>query len=98
MGCNQTEQFDVKIFNEELILDLIKNNLGFILLGSHVGGFDVLQYLTPRYGHQAKIMMDVSHFLRQGGLEMRLKKIQGNWIQPKPCKITRNIESKPGAV
>jgi predicted LPLAT superfamily acyltransferase len=38
-----------------------KNNLGFILLGSHVGGFDVLQYLTPRYGHQAKIMMDVSH-------------------------------------
>jgi hypothetical protein len=25
---NQTEQFDVKIFNEELILDLIKNNLG----------------------------------------------------------------------
>jgi hypothetical protein len=29
---NQTEQFDVKIFNEELILDLIKNNLGFILL------------------------------------------------------------------
>jgi predicted LPLAT superfamily acyltransferase len=58
---NQTEQFDVKIFNEELILDLIKNNLGFILLGSHVGGFDVLQYLTPRYGHQAKIMMDVSH-------------------------------------
>jgi hypothetical protein len=36
--------------------------LGFILLGSHVGGFDVLQYLTPR---------------------------------SKPCKITRNIESKP---
>lgn len=57
---NQTEQFDVKIFNEELVSNLTKNNLGFILLGSHVGGFDVLQYLTPKCG-QAKIMMDISH-------------------------------------
>ncbi len=40
--------------------ELVKNNSGFILLGSHVGGFDILQHLTPKYG-QAKIMMDVSH-------------------------------------
>ena len=56
----RTSQFDIKIFNEGLVSELIKNDLGFILLGSHVGGFDILQYLTPKYG-QAKIMMDVSH-------------------------------------
>jgi predicted LPLAT superfamily acyltransferase len=56
----RTDQFDIKIFNEGLVSELVKNDLGFILLGSHVGGFDILQYLTPKYG-QAKIMMDVSH-------------------------------------
>jgi len=56
----RTEQFDIKIFNENLVSELVKNNSGFILLGSHVGGFDILQHLTPKYG-QAKIMMDVSH-------------------------------------
>ncbi|MBT6914413.1 MAG: hypothetical protein HOA38_03095 [Candidatus Marinimicrobia bacterium] len=56
----RTNQFDIKIFNENLVSKLVKNNSGFILLGSHVGGFDILQYLTPKYG-QAKIMMDVSH-------------------------------------
>jgi len=56
----RTDQFDIKIFNENLVSELVKNNSGFILLGSHVGGFDILQHLTPKYG-QAKIMMDVSH-------------------------------------
>jgi predicted LPLAT superfamily acyltransferase len=56
----RTSQFDIKIFNENLVAELVKNNSGFILLGSHTGGFDILQYLTPKYG-QAKIMMDVSH-------------------------------------
>ncbi|MEO2116051.1 MAG: hypothetical protein ABGW72_00165 [bacterium] len=57
---DRTDQFDIKIFNENLVSELVKNNSGFILLGSHVGGFDILQHLTPKYG-QAKIMMDVSH-------------------------------------
>lgn len=57
---NQTDRFDIKIFNESLVSELVKNNSGFILLGSHVGGFDILQHLTPKYG-QAKIMMDISH-------------------------------------
>ena len=56
----RTSQFDIKIFNEELVSELVKNDSGFILLGSHVGGFDILQYLTPKHG-QAKIMMDISH-------------------------------------
>jgi len=56
----RTSQFDIQIFNESIVSKLVENNSGFILLGSHVGGFDVLQYLTPKYG-QAKIMMDMSH-------------------------------------
>ncbi|WP_428088036.1 hypothetical protein [Candidatus Thioglobus sp.] len=56
----KTDQFDIKIFNESLVSNLVKNNSSFILLGSHIGGFDILQYLTPKYG-QAKIMMDLSH-------------------------------------
>jgi predicted LPLAT superfamily acyltransferase len=56
----RTEQFNIKIYNENLVANYSRENLGFILLGSHVGGFDVLQYLTSKYG-QAKIMMDVSH-------------------------------------
>jgi len=56
----KTTQFDIKIINESLVSKLVKNNEGFILLGSHTGGFDILQYLTPTYG-QAKIMMDIGH-------------------------------------
>jgi len=57
---NQTEQFNIKVVNEDIVSKLTKDNSGFILLGSHIGGFDILQYLTPKYG-QAKIMMDISH-------------------------------------
>ncbi|SHN91676.1 Lysophospholipid acyltransferase [Bathymodiolus heckerae thiotrophic gill symbiont] len=56
----KTEQFNIKIYNEKLVADYSRENLGFILLGSHVGGFDILQHLTLKYG-QAKIVMDVSH-------------------------------------
>lgn len=56
----RTEQFNIKIYNEKLVADYCRENLGFILLGSHVGGFDILQHLTLKYG-QAKIVMDVSH-------------------------------------
>ncbi|SMN12207.1 Lysophospholipid acyltransferase [uncultured Candidatus Thioglobus sp.] len=57
---DKTEKFDIKVVNEALVSKLSQDNSGFILFGSHLGGFDVLQYLKSKYG-QASVVMDVAH-------------------------------------
>ncbi|SMM98417.1 Lysophospholipid acyltransferase [uncultured Candidatus Thioglobus sp.] len=57
---DRTEKFDIKVVNEALVSKLSQDNSGFILFGSHLGGFDILQSLKSKYG-QASVVMDITH-------------------------------------
>lgn len=58
----QLERFEIQIFNDQLILKQIASGQGCILLGSHLGSFEVLRALgiTLR-GLPIKILMNTQH-------------------------------------
>ncbi len=45
----RTQSFDVSLHGEEILDDLIKKNKGIILLGSHLGNFDLLRIFSKKY-------------------------------------------------
>lgn len=58
------EQLDIRIHSAELVLDLAAARKGAILLGSHVGSFEVLRSLAINRKHlPLKILMDAGHNL-----------------------------------
>ena len=44
----KTQEFDIKLHNEHLITDLVKQGKGAVLLGSHLGNFDALRALANK--------------------------------------------------
>ena len=42
------EQFDIKLHNEAIIMDMINQGQGVVLLGSHLGNFDALRALANK--------------------------------------------------
>ncbi len=46
---NKTQSFDVTLHGEEILDKLIKKNKGIILLGSHLGNFDLLRIFSKKY-------------------------------------------------
>jgi len=58
----QNDKFEVVINNSNLIDKIIENRSGCILLGSHIGSFDVLQYLSTVYNYEPiNFMMNKHH-------------------------------------
>ena len=45
---NKIEQFDIDIVNHEILENIIKTGKGCILMGSHLGSFEVLRYLAEK--------------------------------------------------
>ncbi len=45
----KTHAFDVQLHGEHILDDLIKKNKGIILLGSHLGNFDLLRIFSSKY-------------------------------------------------
>jgi len=45
----KTEAFSVKLHGEKILDDLIKQNKGIVLLGSHLGNFDLLRVFSSKY-------------------------------------------------
>lgn len=55
-------KFDIRVFNRELISDSLKNKRGCILLGTHLGSFEVLRSLLIKRGEfPLKILMNYDH-------------------------------------
>ena len=55
-------RFDIKFFQSELLQQQMKNGQGCILLGSHLGSFEVLRALgVTRAEYPLKVLMDVVH-------------------------------------
>jgi len=47
----KTQAFDVKLHGDEILDDLIHKNKGIILLGSHLGNFDLLRIFSKKYSN-----------------------------------------------
>ncbi|MFK5984654.1 MAG: lipid A biosynthesis acyltransferase [Pseudomonadota bacterium] len=45
----KTQSFDVRLHGDEILEQLIKKNKGIILLGSHLGNFDLLRIFSSKY-------------------------------------------------
>jgi len=45
----KTQKFEIKLHNEHLMTDLIKQGKGAVLLGSHLGNFDALRALANQH-------------------------------------------------
>jgi predicted LPLAT superfamily acyltransferase len=55
-------QFDIRVYNRELISENLKNKRGCILLGTHLGSFEVLRSLLIKRGEfPLKILMNYDH-------------------------------------
>lgn len=58
----QTQYFDVQIFHGELLAKRVAAGEGCILLGSHLGSFEVLRVLAVRdMQYPVRVLMDVAH-------------------------------------
>src|SRR5689334_844547 len=56
------DRFDIKFHHRELLHRLVENGQGCILLGSHLGSFEVLRALgVTRAEYPLKVLMDVVH-------------------------------------
>lgn len=59
---DQTEKFEIKISKKNLLDELVKKNSGCILLGSHIGSFEVLRSLAiSQMDLPVKILMHQEH-------------------------------------
>jgi predicted LPLAT superfamily acyltransferase len=60
--AGQFERFDIRLHNGQLVLDQVGSGQGCILLGSHLGSFEVLRALGVTQGHfPLKILMNIDH-------------------------------------
>ena len=60
--AGQFERFDICIHNGQLVLDQVGSGQGCILLGSHLGSFEVLRALGVTHRHfPLKILMNIDH-------------------------------------
>ena len=60
--AGQFQRFDIKLHNHELVLDYFKKGEGCILLGSHLGSFEVMRSLGIKDKKlPIKIIMDRQH-------------------------------------
>ncbi|MFO1429421.1 MAG: lipid A biosynthesis acyltransferase [Candidatus Competibacteraceae bacterium] len=60
--AGQTERFDIRIHGGQLIFDQIASGGGCILLGSHLGSFEVLRVLGVTLCHfPLKVLMNIDH-------------------------------------
>lgn len=58
----QSDRFDVRVHGGELILEQAASHRGCILLGAHLGSFEVLRVMgTDGPGLRLKVLMDVEH-------------------------------------
>lgn len=56
------DRFDVRVFNDQLILDQAASGQGCILLGAHLGSFEALRALGVTVKHfPIKILMNTAH-------------------------------------
>lgn len=55
------EKLDIRFPNKELPLSFSKQGKGFLLLGSHIGSFEVLRGVASKFPVPIKIMMDAKH-------------------------------------
>ena len=59
---DQFNRFDIRVFNRELIPECLANKRGCILLGTHLGSFEVLRSLVIKRGEfPLKILMNYDH-------------------------------------
>jgi predicted LPLAT superfamily acyltransferase len=55
----KTDQFSLEVEGRELVMDRLKENKGCILMGSHLGSFEVLRCLADSVDHLSlKMLMD----------------------------------------
>lgn len=60
--AGQLDHFDIRLHNPHIILNQARTGQGCILLGSHLGSFEVLRVLGVMYGHlPLKVLMNVEH-------------------------------------
>ena len=60
--AGQTERFDIQIHGGQLILDQVASGRGCILLGSHLGNFEVLRVMGVTQRHlPLKVLMNIDH-------------------------------------
>ncbi len=58
----QFHRFDIKIHNQDVVMERVNNGQGCILLGSHLGSFEVLRSLGMEQSElKLKIIMDKVH-------------------------------------
>ena len=59
---NQHDQFDIRISNEQLLFDILKSGRGCVLLGAHLGSFEVLRTLAlSKFQLPLKVLMYKQH-------------------------------------
>lgn len=60
--AGQTERFDLQVHNGQLVLDQLASGRGCILLGSHLGSFEVLRALGVTLRQlPIKVLMNIDH-------------------------------------
>lgn len=59
--AGQFEHFDIQIHHGQLILDQVESGRGCVLLGSHLGSFEVLRALGVHRRFPLKVLMNVDH-------------------------------------
>ncbi len=57
----RVEQLDLQFPNKQLAVSYSSNGRGFVLLGSHIGSFEVLRGVAEKFPVPVKIMMDEEH-------------------------------------
>lgn len=58
---DQHERFEMQIYNAELLFDYVETGQGGILLGSHLGSFEVLRSLAVKQQLPLKVLMYHDH-------------------------------------
>lgn len=60
--AGQFDRFDVRIHNGELLLEQVRSGQGALLLGSHLGSFEILRVLGVSESHfPLKVLMNIEH-------------------------------------
>jgi predicted LPLAT superfamily acyltransferase len=89
-------RFDVTLYQKEILLQKIESGIGCILLGSHLGSFEVLRALgVTQQNFPLKVLMDTAHNKNISGfLDGLNPKIAGTVIAPdRPDTLLRVKES-----
>jgi predicted LPLAT superfamily acyltransferase len=70
------QQFDITLHHEQLILDFVNQHQGVVLLGSHLGNFDVLRSLATQ--HQQVTIRALMYNNEQQNINRAFEKLNPN--------------------